>query len=154
MGKGILNLGCGNRIVEGAVNHDRMRHRPEVDVTHDLNVTPWPFADNSADEIQLISVAEHLEIMLIDTLNECWRILRPGGRLIIKYPLAGSQTIHDDPTHRWFWSDKALDFFDPAKKYGQTTGFYTDRKWAILQRSIIKERNLKAVLSPRKAAIE
>ena len=34
----VLNLGAGNRIVKGATNHDRYRHREEIDIAHDLNV--------------------------------------------------------------------------------------------------------------------
>jgi len=150
MDKRILNLGAGNRIIEGAVNHDLWKHRPEIDVIHNLNVRPWPWYDSTFDEIQLISVAEHLEIDLIQTLDECWRLLKPGGRLIIKYPVHTSRTAHDDPTHRWFWSERALHFADPATEYGQTTGFYTQFKWKIESSGIIKKRNVKAILTPRK----
>lgn len=147
----ILNLGCGNRIIEGAVNHDRFKHRPEVDIVHNLDIVPWPWPDNSFEEIQLISVAEHLRLTLIETLDECWRLLKPGGLLILKIPIWTSVNVHDDPTHFWpNWSDKVIDFVDPDTAYGKTTGFYTDKKWRILERGIIKERNLKARMEPRK----
>ena len=147
----ILNLGCGDRVIAGAVNHDRFKHRPEVDVVHDLDSRPWPWPDNSFTEIQLISVAEHLRLTLIETLDECWRLLKPGGNLILKIPIYTAPTVRDDPTHFWpNWSDKVIDFVDPDTIYGTTTGFYTDRKWRIIDRGIIKGRNLKARMEPRK----
>ena len=145
-----LNLGAGNRIVGDATNHDITKHRPEIDITHDLNITPWPWDDCSFDQIEFISVAEHLKLTLIESLNECWRILKPDGILIIKYPIHTAAIIHDDPTHRWFWSDKVLDFVDPSTKYGTTTGFYTPCKWEILERGTIKDRNIKAMMRPIK----
>lgn len=148
----ILNLGCGNRILDNvdAINHDRVKHRPEINSVWDLNVTPWPWKDNSADEIQLISVVEHLKLDLVETLDECWRILKPGGTLVLKYPLWSTPTAHDDPTHRWWLSERALEVFDPTKKYGQDHPYYTPRKWEILDCGIIKDRNVKARMRPRK----
>jgi hypothetical protein len=60
--------------------------------------------------------------------------LEPGGTLYVKYPLYTSETIHDDPTHRWYWSCKSFDFVDPATVYGQKCDYYTDRKWKILKK--------------------
>lgn len=146
----ILNLGAGNRLVEGAINHDLWKHRPEIEIAHDLNDLPWPWPDGSFDEIQAIAVFEHLHITLIQALDECWRILKLDGQLIIKYPKWDAPTAHDDPTHRWWWSEKALDIFDPDTKYGQDHPYYTQRKWEILDRGIIRERNVKARMRPRK----
>lgn len=146
----VLNLGCGDRIIPGAVNHDVRKHRPEIEIIHDLNSLPWPWTDNSFDQIQAISVFEHLDINLLHALDECWRILKPGGQLVVKYPLWDAPTAHDDPTHRWWWSDRALEVFDPDTKYGKDHPYYTDKKWEILDKGIIKGRNVKARMRPRK----
>lgn len=144
-----LNLGCGNRLIKGAVNHDLYKHRDEVDVTWDLNKTPWPWADNEFDAISAVSVFEHLKIDLITTLNECWRILKPEGKLNLKFPLHTSPTIHDDPTHRWAWSLKVLDFVVPTTRYGKHYPYYTDKKWKIIVRKLDKRRrNCYAALQP------
>ena len=146
----ILNLGCGNRIQQGAVNHDIAKHRPEIDIVHDLNERPWPWPDNSADMIDARSVFEHLRLTLIETADECWRILRPSGRLVVMYPLAGQATSYQDPTHRWHWTEESLDYLDPDTRHGQDYAYYTARKWRILSRGVIKDRNVKAVLEVRK----
>lgn len=130
----ILNLGCGNRLIDGAVHHDRVKHRPEIDVVHDLNVRPWPFADKSFDKISALAVLEHLDIDLVASLNECHRILRPGGQLVIKLPLHTGSNAYDDPTHRWFFSLKSLDQFCPETERGQAYGFYTPFKWRFVKR--------------------
>lgn len=132
-GAGILNIGAGNRIVAGAVNHDRVRHRPEIDVAHDLNLLLWPWPDETFDKIIARAVLEHLDIDLVTSLNECWRILKPGGIVYLKLPYWDSDLAHQDPTHRWFFSMKSFDQFDPDLLRGREYGFYTDRHWRIVK---------------------
>ena len=145
-----LNLGAGDRIVAGAVNHDLRKHREEIDLVHDLNERPWPLPDNHFDLIEAVSVLEHLKLTLVESLDECWRVTAPGGVLEIKYPLYGSPVIHDDPTHRWYWSERVLEFFDPDTKYGADKGFYTERKWRIVSLETISDRSVWAKLQVRK----
>ena len=146
----ILNLGAGNRILDNAINHDLTRHRDEISIAHDLNILPWPWDDSAFEQIQLISVAEHLKLTLIETLNECWRVIESGGRLTIKYPIYTSGTSYDDPTHRWHWSLNVLDFVDPNTRHGKDNHYYTPYKWHILSIGIAHGRNIKAVLEPVK----
>lgn len=135
----ILNLGCGNKFVvlepgDTVVNHDRIKHRKEVDVVWDLNNLPWPWPDGSFDMIVACAVLEHLRLNLIESLNECWRILRPGGTLHIKLPFWKSDNSYIDPTHYWKFSLNSLDVFDPTTPFGHKYSFYTPYKWRITQR--------------------
>lgn len=129
-----LNLGCGNRLIEGAVHHDRTKHRPEIEVVHDLNVRPWPWADKSFDQIVALSVLEHLDIDLVASLNECHRILRPAGQLVLKLPLWNAERSYDDPTHRWVFTLHSLDQLCPETERGQEYTFYTPCKWKYIRR--------------------
>ena len=129
----LLVIGCGNRPAKGAVNHDRVKHRPEIDVAHDLNELPWPWEDASFDKICADAVLEHLRLNLIESLNECWRILRPGGELYLKLPHWKHDTSYMDPTHYWQFSVRTLEIFDPATEYGARYAFYTERKWEIVK---------------------
>lgn len=129
----ILNLGAGNKLVAGAVQHDLTKHRPEIDVVWDLNVLPWPWEDNSFDLVVARAVFEHLRINLVETVNECWRILRPGGVLYVKLPYWCSDNSYRDPTHYWRFSLGTCDLFDPETKYGHDYAFYTERKWKIIK---------------------
>lgn len=130
----ILNLGCGNKLVAGAVQHDRTKHRPEVDVVWDLNDRPWPWPDGSFDLIVACAVLEHLKLTLLESFAECWRILRPGGILHVKLPHWQSDMAYVDPTHYWKFSLRSLDVFDPETAFGRRYGFYTPFKWHIIQR--------------------
>lgn len=144
-----LNLGAGEDVRGGGwINHDIRKHRPEIDVVWDLNRLPWPWEDNFFDEIQAMAVLEHLELTLIEALDECWRILKPEGRLHIKYPVHTSPFIHWDPTHRWFWAPKTIDFVDPDTRLGKIYHYYTDRHWLILDKKT-NERNCWVSLTPR-----
>lgn len=129
----ILNIGCGNRLIAGAVHHDRVKHRPEIDVVHDLNELPWPFEDSSFEQIVALAVLEHLDIDLVASLNECHRILVPGGTLVLKLPLVTGANAYDDPTHRWFFTLRSLDQFCPETQRGQDYDFYTPHKWRFVK---------------------
>ena len=77
-----LNLGCGDKKREGYTNVDLCG---DPDLTCDLNVFPWPFADNSVDEV----FSEHFLEHVMDYEKTVWemhRILKPGGLLHFKVP--------------------------------------------------------------------
>lgn len=129
----ILNLGCGNRIIGNAVNHDVTLHRPEVDIAWNLNDMPWPWADESFDEICARSVFEHLEKNLVITMNECWRILTVGGVCEVKVPHWQHPVSWRDPTHIWHYEEHSFDYFDPETKVGAQYAFYTPKKWHTIR---------------------
>lgn len=129
----ILNLGAGNHTWNGAVNHDLKQHRPEIEIAHDLNELPWPWEDNSFDLIASSSVFEHLKIDLVQAMDECWRILRPEGRLRVKLPHWQHDNAYADPTHRWHFSPRVFDVFVPESKLGAELSFYTTRKWQYVK---------------------
>lgn len=142
----ILNLGCGNRPVDNAVNHDWVKHSPHVHIAHDLNVMPWPWADGSFDIILAWAVLEHLKQDLIVSINECWRIARPGATLDIKLPIWNSEQAHDDPTHRWFATLQTMNYFDPSTFQGQNYGFYTPYKWRVDRKNVNKAQTAVAFI--------
>lgn len=78
-----LNLGCGTDVRPGWVNVDR--HRAQGVTTIDLSKTPWPWPDASADEILASHVIEHVPDAY-EFLDECGRVLKPGGRLTLYFP--------------------------------------------------------------------
>ena len=129
-----LNLGAGNRLVPHAIHHDLTMHRPEISVVHDLNILPWPFSDESFDRIEAWSVFEHLECDLVETMAECWRIMKPGGILNIKLPSWKHKRSWRDPTHRWRIAWETYDLWDPLTEYGGDYEFYVPRKWEVLNK--------------------
>jgi SAM-dependent methyltransferase len=94
-----LNLGCGADIRPGYVNVDGnyavTDKTPPGVVLHDLNQFPWPFPDNTADEILMWHVFEHLPDTF-KVMREIKRILKKGGRFYGQVPYGPS---HDGRTH-------------------------------------------------------
>lgn len=77
-------------------------HSP--DVVWDLNLTPWPFDDNSFDEIHAYEVLEHLGEQgdyksFFAHFSEIWRILKPDGLLYATTPMWDSPWAWSDPGH-------------------------------------------------------
>ena len=57
-------------------------------IVYNLNRIPYPFADNSVDEIHCYQLLEHLQIHTFDFIRECYRILKPNGILFLELPNA------------------------------------------------------------------
>ena len=79
-----LNIGCGRDIKKGYVNLDVTKIEG-VDIVHNLNKFPYPFKDNTFGEIYASHVIEHIEDFK-KIMNELHRILRTGGKLIVRVP--------------------------------------------------------------------
>jgi hypothetical protein len=144
-----LNLGCGNDIMPGYVNHDLVRHRPEVDLVHDLRDFPWPWDDNAAEEIRLLDVIEHLP-EVVPVVDECWRMLQPSGILHLRVPHYQHPNAWIDPTHRRPFHEESFDYFDPDTFWGSKYGFYTAQKWKIAEKEIDADGNVVVVMRTRK----
>lgn len=71
-----------------------------IDQVVDLNETPWPLPDNTFLHINASHLIEHLKDLKA-FMNECHRILVPGGTLYIETPIAGEDPDLEfaDPTH-------------------------------------------------------
>jgi SAM-dependent methyltransferase len=96
-----LDLGCGPNKKEGYTGVDSMKF-DNVDIVHDLTVTPWPFDDDSVDEIHASHFVEHLTApQRIAFVNECYRILKVGGKCAIITPHWASTRAYGDLTHQW-----------------------------------------------------
>lgn len=63
---------------------------PGADVVHDLNVTPWPFPDESVDELYSSHCIEHVNCA-ISFLREVARICKVGALVEIRCPDACSE---------------------------------------------------------------
>ena len=83
-----LNLGCGDKILQGYVNVDVVESRRgfKPDVICDLHQLT-PFEDNSVDEILSVHVVEHFwRWEVVSVLKEWVRVLKPGGTMILECP--------------------------------------------------------------------
>jgi predicted SAM-dependent methyltransferase len=81
----MLDLGAGHNKVEGFLSVDN-DPTSNPDVLCDLNKVPYPFEDCSIDYIRSSQTLEHLTLHSIDFFKECYRILKPNGKLEIWLP--------------------------------------------------------------------
>ena len=96
-----LNLGCGYAQPPGWLNVDR-DPLCNPDLTHDLEIFPWPLSDNSAAIIRLHHVLEHLGQQPKDYLRiiqELYRVSQPNAEIIITVPHPRHDSYLIDPTH-------------------------------------------------------
>lgn len=102
----------------------------DITLGHDLN-TRWPAEDSTVGVIRAFDAIEHLEDKA-QTMNEAWRVLAPGGVLLVLVPSADamieslgegrSQLVNGsgaycDPTHVSYWNEMSF-------------RYYTDRNFA------------------------
>lgn len=80
-----LNLGCGENVLDGWENYDLYPSCRQVKPL-DLNELPLPFPNNYADHIRVSQVLEHLSCHPFEFIQECHRILKPGGTLFVGLP--------------------------------------------------------------------
>lgn len=79
-----INLGCGGRRLPGYVGVDAVE-RPAADIV--AAADKLPFGDNQAEEVMAIHLAEHLLPWdLPVALAEWFRVMKPGGRLVLELP--------------------------------------------------------------------
>lgn len=80
-----LNLGCGPTRMEGETGVD-LYESPTTDVVADITKR-LPFEDNSADQVRLDHVLEHLDRSLTySVLREAYRVLKHDGKIIVGVP--------------------------------------------------------------------
>jgi SAM-dependent methyltransferase len=90
-----INLGSGFRKLEGYINIDKSE-KAYADYILDLEKGLLPLSDNSAEEILATHILEHIQ-NIIPLMNECFRVLKDGGRMIIEVPQ--NEGTWADPTH-------------------------------------------------------
>lgn len=133
--KQVLQLGCGIRPMPGATNSDRTRHHEYVDQAWDLNLVPWPWDDAAWDEVVALDVMEHLTISVQTWLDECWRILRADGRLVLRLPAWDNPVSHRDPTHVRLYHPETFCYWDPEHElwagYGHFYFAESGRWWTV-----------------------
>lgn len=133
-----LDLGCGNTPREGFegvdIAGDKAKHKVN------LFKFPWPFEDNSVEEINLSHMMEHIpareveerdlmddarralgtdgmrsrflgQDMMFAFFDEMWRILRHDGWVHVLVPCARNNRAFQDPTHRRFIVEDTFAYF-------------------------------------------
>lgn len=100
MKKVVLNLGCGRTYIKNAVNVD-FAETKYYDQVIDLNKFPWPWEDNSIDEVYTLYFIKHFNsAQVINIFKEAHRILKVNGLLHIQCPHFTSMIALTDLDHK------------------------------------------------------
>ena len=109
-----INFGCGSEIKSGWINVDYMEGRG-VDKVVNLNSFPYPFKDNSVDQIYSSHNLEHLEEPC-RTIKEFHRIFKNQGIITIKVPHFTSPGAFS-PLHKTYWNCRVFQHFYKNTKW-------------------------------------
>ena len=104
-----LNLGCGNDIREGYVNLDVVDYGGNM--IHDMGKFPYPFDDNTFDEILASHVLEHMN-NFHDVITELHRIMKPNATLIVYAPFFLNTKYFGEPDHKIPFSIRTFDNYE------------------------------------------
>ena len=126
----MLDLGCGNKKRPGTIGVD-YNARVDGDISHDLNVFPYPFESKSVDRVYIDNCLEHLNSPL-NVMEEIHRILKVGGEVKVIVPYFRSPNAFHDPTHKTFYTTLSFSYYDPShpicKRYDYTTAHFKVEK--------------------------
>lgn len=171
-----LDLGAGAVREEGWTAVDL--RAPKADRV-DLLKFPWPWADESVDEARAIHFVEHVPArevqprdltywevmasgkkgaddvayvgrdMLCVFFDECWRVLKPGGKLTVVCPHARSHAAFQDPTHRRYIVEETFNYLNQEWRVKMGVDHYTARcnfdVWVVLRAAESKRQRVAAL---------
>src|SRR3954452_5803014 len=84
--------------------------RSRADVIADLDSFPYPFRDESFDELRAVHVIEHVSDVM-KTMEEFHRLVRTGGAVVIVTPHYTDFSSFCDPTHKWHLNTFSFRYF-------------------------------------------
>lgn len=124
-----LDVGCAFRKSKGYWGIDRVKVQ-DVDQIVDLTKFPWPIKDNSFNEVRLWHILQFLP-NTVKTMEEVWRIAKPGAKIIIGVPYYMSALAFGDPAHIRYFSEETFKFFTTESWYISNLKSYTKARFTI-----------------------
>jgi predicted O-linked N-acetylglucosamine transferase (SPINDLY family) len=118
-----VDIGCGNHKPENFIGVD-IAPGIGVDIVADIS-KEFPFPDSSIYELRAHDIIEHLPDR-INTMNEIWRVCKPGAKVDIRVPSTDGRGAFQDPTHVSFWNINSFFYYcsefpaylELCKRYG------------------------------------
>lgn len=107
-----LDLGCGNHLVKGFTGVD-ISNKTQAKIICDLEKYPWPWEDNSVDEMYCGHFVEHITD-LFKFMDEAYRVLKKGSLFTVLGPYYTSVRAWQDPTHKRALSEPMFCYFNKA----------------------------------------
>jgi len=130
-----LNLGSGRDIKEGWTNVDFIKAEG-IDVVWNLDKFPYPFKDNSVDEILLNHILEHLWYPE-KVIEELWRITKYKGKITIRVPHFSCWAVWGDIIHKRTFTHTSLFSFSSVKKRRASKSLINNKKEIFIMENLI-----------------
>lgn len=151
MNKIKLDIGCGREWPEGWEGLDSFDFGQKY--VCDLEEGKLPLDDSSVSAIRMWNTIEHLtRPAAIRVLNECWRVLEPGGTMEIVTPdVAKSVALAwQDPTHLSCWTAGTFTQYICGGR--PRNADYGIKKWNLIANTSPENepRDMLILMSPRK----
>lgn len=116
-----INLACGQIKMDGFIGVDKVKTEEIVDIVHDLDNIPWPFEDNSIEEVYCSHYIEHTKD-LVKFMEELYRIMKKPyvndkgeevkSKCMIIAPYYSSVRAWQDPFHKRAISEFTFLYFN------------------------------------------
>ena len=125
-----LDIGCGENRHNEFIGIDKRKLDYSDDfVRHDVENIPWPFMKESCSVLLFNQSIEHIKPwLMIDLMDECWRVLELEGLLVIVTPYGTSKRAIQDPTHANLWVQETIFYFVPGNKLYD---IYRPKQWKV-----------------------
>lgn len=96
-----IDLACGDNKTQGYFGVDKYKTE-STDYEFDLLKYPWPIEDGIVDNLSCSHFFEHIPgLDRPKFMDECYRVLKPGGKLSVITPFWSSPRSVQDYTHAW-----------------------------------------------------
>ena len=96
-----LDFGCGKNKQKDFIGVD-IEKFDGVDIVHDLTMAPYPFEDESVEQVHSSHFVEHLTgDERVTFFNELFRIMKRGTQATIIAPHWSHDCAYGDPTHKF-----------------------------------------------------
>src|SRR3989304_5425818 len=148
-----IDLGGGATSNKNFINVD-IEPGLGVDVVHDLETYPWPFPSGCANLLVASHIVEHINPVkggFIKWMDEAWRVLKPGGQLMISTPYGGSMGYWQDPSHVNGCNEVTWYYFDPLQRIDTQDLYhlYEPAPWKVENVGWVADSNLEVLLVKR-----
>lgn len=146
-----LDLGCGHKKKKGFIGIDRFdwssKYRLGEFICGEIPDCLKGFPDGSVEYVRANHFLEHLpQDRVIETMNEVYRILIPGGLFDIAVPPTPGRGAFADPTHRSFWNDLSFRYYDMEWDSGLSKSYGINCNFKKVKVYLKRENSLKALL--------
>ena len=149
-----LDLGCGFRKKSGSIGIDIFdwsdKYPKDEFINGKIPGVLSQFKDNSIEEVYARDFIEHIpQVKVIETFNEIYRILVPGGLFEIFVPPTTGRGAFCDPTHVSFWNDMSFRYFDKTWGKALTDSYGIVADFQIVENEFLNEVSQHAILKKR-----